>query len=41
MYLSICLSIYLYMNTMCAVSSACDFRAVADAFRPLKTSQRY
>ena len=29
MYLSICLSIYLYMNTMCAVSSACDFRRVS------------
>ena len=29
------------MNTMCAVSLANNLRAVADAFRPLRTRQRY
>ena len=29
------------MNTMCAVSLAIHPRAVADAFRPLRTHQRY
>ena len=31
----------IWMNTMCAVSLAIYFRAVADVFRPLTTHQRY
>ena len=29
------------MNTMCAVSLANNLKAVADAFRPLRSHQRY
>ena len=31
----------IWLNTMCAVSLANHPRAVADAFRPLRTHQRY
>ena len=31
----------IWMNTMCAVSLGNHFRAVTDAFRPLRTHQHY
>ena len=31
----------IWMNAMCAVPLACHLKAVADAFRPLRTHQRY
>ena len=31
----------IWINTMCAVSLVNHLRAVADAFRPLRTHQRY
>ena len=37
MYLYIYVYICIYINSMCAMSLAKHLRAVADAFRPLKT----
>ena len=36
-----CIYIYIWMNTVCAVSLANHLRAVADAFLRLRTHQRY
>ena len=40
-YTYIYIYIYTYMNATCAVSLANHLKAVADAFRPLTTHQRY
>ena len=45
MYISVCVCVCVcmcvWMNAMYAVSLANHLRAVADAFRPLRTHQRY
>ena len=40
-YICVCVCIYIYNNILTQNCTVNQFRAVADAFRPLRTHQRY